>query len=138
MHKKNFDYEKQDSIIFGNVKRPVITIEIFSQVKKIWIPLHKVLADTGADLSILPRFAGKLVVDDITSGKQIEIRGVVPYSKLICYIHRLKFKIDDKEFDAPVAIADSDDVPIIFGRAKGLDIFIANFSKGKKLVLSWQ
>ena len=85
----------------------------------------------------MPRFAGKLVVDDITSGRQIEIRGVVPYSKLICYIHNLKFKINDKEFNVPVAITDSDDVPIILGRTKGLNLFMAQFSNGEELVLSW-
>lgn len=138
MMEKTFEYEEQESGIFGQVRRPIIIIEAFSKVRNVWIPLYKVLADTGADISIMPRFAGKLIVDDITNGKQMEVRGVVPYSKLICYIHEMKLKINEKEFSAPVAIADSDDVPLIFGRVKGLDMFDANFSKGQKIRFSWE
>lgn len=134
---KTFEYKEQESAIFGQVRRPIIMIEVFSKLKNIWIPLYKVVADTGADISILPRFAGRLIVEDITNGKQIEIRGIVPYSKLICYIHELRFKIDDKEFELPVAIADSDDVPIILGRVNGLDLFRCNFDNGKKTVIQW-
>jgi exo-beta-1,3-glucanase (GH17 family) len=46
---------------------------------------------------------------NIESGNEIEIRGIVPYSKLTVYIHRLKFKIDHMKFDAPVGISESDD-----------------------------
>ena len=106
-------------------------------MKNIWIPLYEVLADSGADVSILPRFVGRLIVEDITNGKQIEIRGIVPYSKLICYIHELRFKIDDKEFKLPVAIADSDNVPIILGRVNGLDLFRCTFDNGNKTVIQW-
>jgi len=57
---------------------------------------------------------------------------------LIAYIHDLKIKLAEKEFDTHVAIADSDDVPSIFGRVKGLDLFEANFSKGEKVKLRWE
>ena len=41
-------------------------------------------------------------------------------------------KIGEFEFKAPFAIADSDDVPPILGRSKGLDLFEAMFYKGKE------
>lgn len=47
----------------------------------------------------------------------------------------MKLKIDDFEFEAPVAIADSDDVPMILGRIKGLDLFKCIFDLGKKTIL---
>ncbi len=66
----------------------------------------------------------------------MKIRGVVPYSKLICYARGLKFRIDDKtEMKLPVAIADSDDVPPVPGRVKGLDLFRCIFDNGKKTIL---
>lgn len=133
---KTFEYKEQESGIFGQVRRPIITVEAFSKTRNMWIPLYEVLADSGADVSILPRFVGNLIVGDITSGRQIEIRGVVPYSKLICYVHELKFRIDDKmEMKLPVAVADSDDVPMVLGRVKGLDLFRCIFDNGKKTII---
>jgi len=39
---KTFEYKEQESAIFGQVKRPIIEIEVFSKLKNIWIPLYKV------------------------------------------------------------------------------------------------
>ena len=57
------------------------------------------------------------------------------YAKLIVYIHQLKFRLNGKECELPVAISDSNDVPPILGRVKGLDLFDANFITGEKLKL---
>ena len=46
--------------------------------------------------------------------------------------------MDKKEFELPVAISDSNDVPPILGRVKGLDLFDANFLKGEKIKLRWE
>ena len=134
MPSAEFDYKEQDSAIFGKVKRPLLELDVYSEREKAWLPLYKVLADTGADISILPRYIGKLVVADILEGRRINIRGVVPHSKIVCYIHALKLRVGSKEFTLPVAIAESDNVPIVLGRVKGLDIFKCIFD-GKKIVL---
>jgi hypothetical protein len=130
-----FPYKEEKSDIFKTVKRPRIKLKVFSQTEKEWVLIDEVLADTGADFSVLPRYIGEMLVKDITKGKYIEIKGVVPGVRLIAYIHNLKIRINEKEFEAPVALADSDDVPMIFGRIKGLDLFDANFLKGEKLRL---
>jgi hypothetical protein len=93
------------------------------------------LADTGVDFCVLPRFIGNILVKDITKGRYIEIKGVVPGVRLIAYLHKLKIRISEREFIAHVALADSDDVPCIFGRVNALDLFDANFTKGKKVRL---
>ena len=43
----------------------------------------------------------------------------------------------EKELIQPIAIADSNNVPSIFGRVGGLDLFDANFIRGEKLKLFW-
>jgi hypothetical protein len=130
-----FPYKEEESNVFKSIKRPRIKLKIFSEVGKDWIVIDEVLADTRADFSVLPRYVGEMLVKDITTGKYIEIKGVVPGVRLVAYIHNLKIKINDKEFEAPVALADSDDVPMIFGRVKSLDLFDASFIKGEKLRL---
>jgi hypothetical protein len=132
---KEFDYKQEESDVFGSIKRPRIEIQIFSKKKDRWIWVDEVLADTGADFCVLPRYLGNFFVEDITTGKYVEIKGVVPGTRLIAYIHNLKIQIADREFETYVAIADSDDVPSIFGRVKGLDEFDANFLKGEKVKL---
>jgi hypothetical protein len=72
-------------------------------------------------------------LQDVTKGKIQEIKGIVPFARLIVYIHELKFRINGREFELPVAIADSFDVPPILGRVKGLDLFDVDFKKGQKV-----
>ena len=130
-----FPYREEESDVFEKVKRPRVKIRIFSKVSSDWETIDEVLADTGADFCVLPRFIGCILVEDITQGKYVEIKGVVPGVRLIAYLHELRVKIDGDEFVAPVALADSDDVPCIFGRVHVLDLFYANFAKGEKLEL---
>lgn len=129
----SFTYKEQESGIFGKILRPLIDIEIYSELESDWIKIKDVLADTGADVSILPRDTGELMVQDFLLGKVQEIKGIVPYAQLIVYIHELRFRINSKEFILPVAIADSSEIPPILGRIKGLDIFNVNFNKGRTL-----
>ena len=136
MHRKSFEYKGCDSGIFGTVKRPLISLDIRS-VSGDWFHLRDVLADTGADISIFPRDIGELVCNDITRGKSIELRGIVPYAYLIAFIHEITFRLDGKEFVAPVAIAESNDVVPLLGRTKGLDCFEVAFSKGRRTVFLW-
>lgn len=111
-----FPYREEESDVLEKVKRPRVKIKIFSKVTNEWETIDEVLADTGADFCVLPRFVGNILVEDITQGKYIEIKGVVPGVRLIAYLHELRVKIDEDEFVAPVALADSDDVPCLLGR----------------------
>ena len=136
MQQKSFEYIEKESRIFGKIKRPLVTIEVKTYSGE-WLEIKEVLADTGADISILPRNMASLIIKDIEDGKTEEIKGIVPYSNLIVFIHDLTFMISGKVFTLPVAVADSDDVPPILGRAKGLDVFVSVFD-GKVTRLEWE
>ena len=133
---KKYPYQEAGSDIFGKVNRPLIAIKIYSTTKNIWIPVYDVLVDTGADMSIIPRYLGNLIVEDITTGKEIKIKGFVPYSELIAYIHKIKIKLVDKEIELSVAIADSDKTIPILGRVEGIDLFDVEFQKGKFIIFN--
>lgn len=119
----SFKYQEGKSSLFGFIKRPLVVIEVYSAKLQRWIVFRKVLADTGADICLLPRFMGNLLIDDVTIGDYKRIRGIVPNTFLNGFIHNLKIRLTDKEFIAPVFIADSEDVTPIFGRVKALDQF---------------
>ena len=131
---KSYLYTKSKSDIFGEVYRPIVTVKIFSKTKNIWIPIYDTLADTGADITLIPAFVGKLIVEDITTGREIKLRGVVPYSKLVAYIHTLKLFVAGREIETSVAISESDKTLPILGRVKGLDLFNVSFVKGEQII----
>jgi hypothetical protein len=114
----------------------LVDLEIYSTADEEWYSVEDVLVDSGADLSLLPYRQGKLFILDIESGNEIEIRGIIPYSKLTVYLHRLKFRIKQFEFDAPVGISESDDVPPILGRVNALDDFFVEFDRGREIGFS--
>ncbi len=128
-----FPYKEKESGIFGKTKRPLIDLYLYSQIKKNWLFVADILADTGADISILPRTIGELLLKDIKKGRYLEIRGITPGAYTEVFLHNLTCKIRDIKFKTIFAIADSDDVPPILGRFKGLDIFEAIFYKGTEI-----
>lgn len=113
MPKQTFPYKDKESGIFGKTKRPLIDIYVFSETQKSWLFLAEVLADMGADISIVPRTIGQSLVEDIKRGRRLKIRGITPDAHTEVFIHNLNCKIGIVEFNAPFAIADSDDVPPI-------------------------
>lgn len=130
-----FPYVEEESGVLDTVKRPRIKMNAFSELIRDWITIDEVLADTGADFCVLPRYIGETLVKEITVGKYVEIKGVVPGTILVAYVHNVKVMIGSLAFEAPVAIADSNDVPPILGRVGALDRFDANFLKGEKIKL---
>ncbi len=131
-----FLYKEKESKILGAILRPLIKIEIFSEKHKDWEIIDNVLIDTGADLTVLPRFIGESIISDITTGEYTEIKGIVPTSLLIAFVHKLKIKAAGREFETKAAIADSNDVPPILGRYGALDLFDLEFKKGKEAVFN--
>ena len=135
MPSKTFPYRRRRSGLFGEARRPLVDLEAYSKTTHRWILLEDLLADTGADVSILPRRLGILLVKDVQKGRPVPIRGVAPGAEISVFFHRVRFRFAGKEFPVLVAIADSDDVPPILGRVQGLDRFNAAFRKGRQLKL---
>ena len=129
-------YAKEESNIFENVLRPRLSIKIYSEFLSDWITIDDVLADTGADLSILPKSLGVLIVGDIREGKKYRVTGLAGYSKYI-YLHHLTIRIGRKKIKAAFAIAVTDDIPPTLGRIDALDKMDIEYQKGRRMVISW-
>ncbi|MBI2654513.1 hypothetical protein HYX02_06960 [Candidatus Woesearchaeota archaeon] len=128
-------YSQQKSNIFGVISRLLVTIRVYSKIKDTWIPIYDTLADTGADLTLLPRYLGEMIVNDITTGKYVEIKGIATSAVVIGFIHKVRLEVFRKEIDANLVIADTDDVKPILGRLDGLDLFSTTFDKGKYITI---
>ena len=130
-----FPYRTGHSDLLGRVRRPLLTISIFSRRFDEWIEIQDLLADTGADLTLLPSHLGELLLPDIRNGRSGVVRGVVPGRGLRIYLHRLTLRIASRSFRAMVGIADSTAVPALLGRHQALNRVTAVYRKGKTLVL---
>lgn len=128
-----FQYIEKDSRAVGRILKPIIEIEIFSK-DELWYGMDEVLVDTGADITLIPKDVGEELVHNIESGEKASIKGVSPI-ELTVYIHRLTIRVADREFETKVAIADSNEVPAVLGRFEALDLFNAEFVKGKEIIL---
>ncbi len=129
-------YAKEESNIFDKVLRPRLSIEIYSEFLSDWITIDDVLADTGADLSVLPKSLGVLLVGNIREGKKYRVTGLAGYSKYI-YLHHLMTRIGRKKIKAAFAIAVTDDIPPTLGRMDALDKMNIEYQKGRRMVISW-
>ena len=125
---------EKESKILGKILTPIISIEIFSEKHGFWYGLDEILVDTGADITLIPKNVGETLVDNIALGRKASIKGIT-HSKLIVYIHTLKIKVTNKEFTTKIAIANSNEVPAALGRFGALDMFDAQFLKGRNLIL---
>ena len=111
-----FPYRTGHSDLLGRVRRPLLTISIYSRRFNEWIEIQNLLADTGADLTLLPSHLGELLVPDIRDAKSGIVTGIVPGRGLRIYLHRLSLRIGSRSFRGAVGIADSTAVPALLGR----------------------
>lgn len=118
------------------VRRPLVSLDLYSPVKQHWVPVTNLLADTGADLSIFPRAIGELLLGDIRRGRALTIRGIVPRTSLQSYLHRLRCRFNGRTFSLLAAMAETDEVTAVLGRVDGLDRLMATFVKGREVRLS--
>lgn len=137
MPEREFEYREGESRIFGRVRRPLITVEALSEVTGSWVTLDNVLADSGADLSILPSNLGEVVLRNPASGKSIEITGIVATAKLKATLHEVEWRLNGRRFKAAAAVAEVPDVPPVLGRVGALDLFEVRFIRGEKTAIYW-
>jgi len=102
-----------------------------------WVSVEEVLADTGADISVIPKSLGVLLVGDIRKGRKFRITGLVAGATKYIYLHNLKVRIGNRKFRAAFAVAATDDVPPTLGRIDVLDKMTVEYKKGRQLVISW-
>ncbi len=131
-----FPYVEQEHPIFGKVKRPLVEIALYSERFAKWLLVDKVLADTGADISVTPLPFGQILFFDVESGQPIQLGGAFA-SNLIsnAFVHQVKAKMGSHEFEMPIAVSTSSKIPLILGRQGALDQFKVSFVHDIELIL---
>ena len=113
-----FEYRKEKSDILNYIYRPIIEVEFKNSEKGITIP-EILYFDSGADITLIPRSTGELLELEIKNDEIKEIRGVgggiVPV-----IVKKLNLSLCNYEFEARIAWALIEDVPLLLGRT---DVF---------------
>ena len=126
-----FDFRKEESKLFGPVLRPVARIILINGEE---IFAEHLYVDSGADVTLIPKSVGDALgfvvekTDQITEIKGIGERGVP------IIIKKLKIKIGEKIFDARVAWALIEEVPLLLGREDVFNLFDISFLKNRKTI----
>lgn len=94
------------------------------------------IADTGADYSLLPRFwADKLAIDLEKDCKIFNTYGVGGGER-VYFLPKIKVKLGDWERFIPVGFLERNEVPPLMGRQFFLETFEALFSSNHMLSFS--
>ncbi len=131
-----FPYIEQEHPIFGKVTRPFIKLSLYSERFQEWVVIKKVLADSGADISVLPLPMGQILISEVELGQPIQL-GCILSSNLMnnAFVHQIQTRIGNHTFEMSVAVSSSLTIPPILGRQNGLDRFKVSFVHGKELIL---
>lgn len=116
-----FPFERRPSSIFGVVWRPVALVEFCSLVDtNIWTTI-RMIVDTGADYTLLPRsYAKALGVNLERDCKPYETLGIGGHE--VVYVHpRIKVRLGTWEAEVTVGFLDRDAVPALLGRQQCLE-----------------
>ena len=95
---------------------PMANVGIISSKRKYYC---KMLVDSGADITLVPRSLGEFLGISFEGKKILELRGIgegaLPY-----VVEKIKVKIGKHAFEARIGISMVEEIPLILGR---LDIF---------------
>lgn len=116
---------KYDKITDGEVnKHPVCIVTFKNSEGNVDL---KMLVDSGADITLLPKWAGEMLNLQRTELKYIGgIAGRVGY-----YINYVNINLANKNLTIPVAWSTQDTVPLLLGRQGVFDKFVITFNESK-------
>ena len=127
-----FPYQKERSVLFGKILRPIIKFEIKTKIG--WVSVMGYL-DSGADLTLLPLSFAKLLGIKIEEEDVKEIRGIGD-SAVSVIIKEVEIKIGDVSLKANVGIALIEEVPYLLGRKDVFSKFRIIFEEyNEKIIL---
>ena len=121
MQINKFPFTKINKSRLGIIYRPYIDpVWLFSQKRKDWI-FSRMIVDTGADYTLLPR---KYAIDlgiDLIKDCLVETTLGIGGSETVYLYKNLKIKIGNIKQIIPVGFLERDDVPPLLGRLKCLE-----------------
>ena len=125
-----FPYEEKSSPIFNKIKRPTVEVYFWSKLIQDWLR-YKMIADTGADYTVLPRYYSVDLGFDLEKDcLKKQTIGVGGHETIYFLKEKIKMRISNLEKQIPLGFLNSDNIPPLLGREECLNTFrilFANF-----------
>lgn len=130
-----FPFKKERSSILGTIYRPVAKVLFLSRKDSRWIAVRMII-DTGADYTLLPRFmANKLGVNLEKDCKIFNTYGIGGGER-VYFLPKIKVKLGDWERVVPVGFLGRNEIPPLMGRQFFLESFETLFSSNHTVSFS--
>ncbi|MBI5399238.1 hypothetical protein HZB07_01285 [Candidatus Saganbacteria bacterium] len=125
--KAGFPYEKENSRIFGSLRRPIARASFWSKKFQRFIDFTLII-DTGADYTLFPHSKaldlGINLTKDCREFKTIGIGG----KEMVFLLPEIRMRLGAAERIIPVGFLKQDNIPPLLGRYKCLDTFSVLFA----------
>ncbi|MBI4789354.1 MAG: retroviral-like aspartic protease family protein [Chloroflexi bacterium] len=120
-------FQEIPSKLFGRIYRPVADVDFKHKTRDIWIPIRLII-DTGADYSVLPRsYALPLGIDLERDCQEHWTIGIGGSERIFLYQGQ-QVRLGKYARIVPVGFLDREIGPALFGRHEFLETFKAIFA----------
>lgn len=122
-----FPFKKEQSVILGTTYRPVARVFFWSVKINSWIAIRMVV-DTGADYTLLPRY----VAEELGVNLEKECKAFTTFGvgggERVYFLPKIKVKLGNWERIIPVGFLERNEIPPLMGRHLFLETFETLFS----------
>lgn len=122
-----FSFKKEKSSILGTIYRPISRVLFWSTDKNSWVAV-RMIVDTGADYTLLPRFMANELGIDLEKDCKIFNTYGVGGGERVYFLPKIKVKLGEWERNIPVGFLERNEIPPLMGRHLFLETFETLFS----------
>ena len=127
-----FPFRKEKSAIFGEIARPVAKVFFWSDRWNDWESVW-MIADTGADYSLLPKYLSWELGVDLARDCEKHQTGGIGGEETVFLFRKQKVKLGSWQGIIPVGFLGNDDIPPLLGRQDFLEKLKVTFENHKTI-----
>ena len=130
-----FPFKKEQSSILGTIYRPIARIIFWSKREKNWLAV-RMIVDTGADYTLLPRFMAERLGVNLEKDCKVFNTYGIGGGERVYFLPKIKVKLGDWKRIIPIGFLERNEIPPLMGRHLFLETFETLFSSNHTVSFS--
>ena len=130
-----FPFKKEQSSILGTIYRPIARIIFWSKREKNWLAV-RMIVDTGADYTLLPRFMAERLGVNLEKDCKVFNTYGIGGGERVYFLPKIKVKLGDWKRMIPIGFLERNEIPPLMGRHLFLETFETLFSSNHTVSFS--